>query len=51
LPVSQKILSEHGGRIAVESYPGKGSCFSLELPAVAPGTGREATSQTTIEEP
>lgn len=51
LPVSQKILNEHGGRIAVESYPGKGSCFSLELPAVAPGTSREATSQTTIEEP
>lgn len=50
LPVSQKILNEHGGRIAVESYPGKGSCFSLELPAVAPGTSREATSQTTIEE-
>ncbi len=50
LPVSQKILNEHGGRIAVESCPGKGSCFSLELPAVAPGTSREATSQTTIEE-
>lgn len=41
LPVSQKILNEHGGRITVESRPGRGSHFFLELPAVIPGTGRE----------
>ena len=34
LPVSQKILKEHNGRIAVESQPGKGSRFVLEFPAV-----------------
>ena len=34
LPVSEKILKEHGGRIFVESRPGQGACFSLELPAV-----------------
>ncbi|MBN1590167.1 MAG: ATP-binding protein, partial [Pirellulales bacterium] len=39
LPVSQKILTEHGGRIRVESTPGAGSTFTLELPAVAPETG------------
>lgn len=33
LPVSDKILREHGGRIRVESTPGEGSCFFLELPA------------------
>jgi len=33
LPVSQKILQEHGGRIRVESQPGQGSCFTLEFPA------------------
>ncbi len=44
LPVSQKILNEHGGRITVESPAGKGSCFSLELPAVVPGTGGETMS-------
>ncbi len=36
LPVSQKILSEHGGQIGVQSTPGEGACFTFELPAVAP---------------
>lgn len=44
LPVSQKILREHGGEIRVESQPSAGSQFYLELPAVTPdatsfGTG------------
>jgi signal transduction histidine kinase len=34
LAVSQKILKEHGGRIHVESRPGEGSRFTLELPAM-----------------
>ncbi len=34
LPVSQKILREHGGDIRVESEPGAGSRFTLEFPAV-----------------
>jgi signal transduction histidine kinase len=34
LPVSQKIFSEHGGRILVDSTPGEGAHFTLELPAV-----------------
>jgi signal transduction histidine kinase/pSer/pThr/pTyr-binding forkhead associated (FHA) protein len=36
LPVSQKILQEHGGRILVESKPDHGSRFTLEFPAVTP---------------
>jgi signal transduction histidine kinase len=36
LPVSQKIMQEHGGRIVVESELNKGSRFILELPAVLP---------------
>lgn len=32
LPVSQKIMQEHGGTIRVESHPGEGSKFLLELP-------------------
>jgi signal transduction histidine kinase len=39
LPVSQKIVNEHGGRILVHSEPGKGSVFTLELPAVMPEAG------------
>jgi len=36
LPVSQKILQEHGGDIRVESSPQIGSQFFLEFPAVIP---------------
>lgn len=38
LPVSQKILEEHGGRIRVESTVGEGSRFTLEFPATTPHT-------------
>ena len=34
LAVSQKILKEHGGQIHVESRPGEGSHFTLEIPAM-----------------
>jgi len=34
LPVSQKIMKEHGGRIDVESQWGRGARFTLEMPAV-----------------
>jgi signal transduction histidine kinase len=43
LPVSQKILEEHGGRIRVESKLDEGSRFTLEFPAVVP---QPATGQT-----
>jgi signal transduction histidine kinase len=33
LPVSQKILKEHGGDIRVESEIDQGSRFTLEFPA------------------
>jgi two-component system, NtrC family, sensor kinase len=39
LPVSQKILQEHGGRIRVESQAGQGSCFTIEFPATTPHSG------------
>jgi signal transduction histidine kinase len=39
LPVSQKIVKEHGGRILVRSQAGQGSVFTIELPAVLPDAG------------
>ncbi len=36
LPVSQKILKEHGGEVLVESTPQVGSRFVLQLPAIRP---------------
>jgi len=44
LPVSQKILTEHGGRILVHSEPGRGCRFTLELPAVLPQESSETVA-------
>ena len=33
LSICQRIIDEHGGRIAVASTPGEGACFTVELPA------------------
>src|SRR5690606_16754232 len=42
LPVSQKIMQEHGGTIRVESQPGSGSKFLLELPVSHPKGDEES---------
>ncbi len=42
LPVSRKIMEEHGGQILVDSQPGQGSRFTLELPDGQPSAEREA---------
>lgn len=47
LPVSQKIVREHGGKIAVASEPGKGSTFTIELPLKRP-EGREGEALGTM---
>lgn len=39
LPLSRKIAEEHGGSIAVESAPGKGSTFVLDLPTLDAARG------------
>ena len=55
LSISHGIISEHGGRISVETDPGRGSTFVIHLPAgkgppdrgpaPQPGQGRSRTAQ------
>ena len=42
LPVTRKILEEHGGQIHVDSTVGQGSRFTLELPATPPAPEGDA---------
>jgi len=39
LPVSQKVIREHGGKIVVDSQVGVGSTFMIELPMSTQGPG------------
>jgi signal transduction histidine kinase len=39
LPLTQKIIQEHGGSIEVESAPGQGTRFVVKLPAASRGAG------------
>ncbi len=51
LPVSQKILREHGGEIRVESAPNVGSRFCLEFPALSPSEAGAIAEQNKQEAP
>jgi signal transduction histidine kinase len=46
LPVSQKILREHGGQIQVHSEPGQGARFVLEIPATLPSPSQNENGMT-----
>lgn len=42
LPMTRRIVEEHGGHLAVHSDPGRGTCFSIILPS-AQVSGPDAT--------
>ena len=44
LPVSQKIIREHGGQITIASEVGQGSTFTILLPRVPPDPARDQAS-------
>jgi two-component system, NtrC family, sensor kinase len=50
LPVTQKIIREHGGRISVTSRPGQGSTFVIELPATRRGDAKGTSEGPTLVE-
>jgi PAS domain S-box-containing protein len=44
LPIVQKIVAGHGGRVEVESTSGVGTCFRILLPVRPPGGFRDQAS-------
>ena len=51
LPVSRKIMEEHGGQISLESEVGKGSRFTLELPgSLAPENSEDGVPPSSVSE-
>jgi signal transduction histidine kinase len=48
LPVSRKIIAEHGGTISVTSHPGQGSNFTIELPMTRKSDPKEMADGLTM---
>jgi signal transduction histidine kinase len=46
LPVSQKIIREHGGTISVSSQPGQGATFLIDLPMTRKSDPKGVADQT-----
>ena len=45
LSISYKIIEQHGGRIEVESAPGKGTRFSVHLPLRPPAESTQLPAE------
>ncbi len=48
LPVSRKIIAEHGGTITVSSQPGRGSTFTIDLPMTRKADQKELVDGPTL---
>ena len=44
LSISHSIVSDHGGRIELESTPGQGACFRVTLPVEGKGMNHPGAS-------
>jgi len=44
LAIVRSAAEQHGGTVEVESEPGRGTCFTVELPAAPPGDGPRASA-------
>ena len=49
LSIVYQIISDHGGRISVESAPGEGSTFRINLPCKSPKTATRPNDETLAE--
>ena len=47
LPIVQKIVDQHGGRVQVDSILGEGTCFTVLLPLRPPPEGAEVGQEDT----
>jgi signal transduction histidine kinase len=45
LAIVQSVVTDHGGRIRVESTPGRGTAFHLELPIGGPASALAQANQ------
>ena len=49
--LSQKLCRMMGGEITVESEPGRGSCFTIRIPAMLPTHPRAAGTEGVAQRP
>jgi signal transduction histidine kinase len=49
LDLVRRITERHGGRVSLESEPGRGSRFTVELPAASAGASSSLVPRASLE--